>query len=227
MRSLDQVELDLTGGLTGPGEPAVPTVLIGPNGAGKSTIIEACEILRKAAVERPFVGKLYDVHGGPPALVRRGAKRFGLGVELRSADGDALAYIVVLRVAVGVAGEMLLTVEYEEAIAQERDQPARSLLYRIRSYRDDPSWVGPPDRRDGSLRSLVERSRQIIERPGVGVGKPVAQDELALTAVAHDTSALTDLQMALASIEVHTSIAVHAPWTANHGEFVLRASNVM
>lgn len=229
MRSLDQVELDLTGGLAGLGEPAVPTVLIGPNGAGKSTIIEACEILRKAAVERPFVGKLYDAHGGPPALVRRGAKRFGLGVELRSADGDALAYIVVLRV--GVAG-MTLTVEYEEAIAQERDQPARSLLYRIRGYHDHPSWAAPPDRRDASLRSLVERSRQSIERPGGAVGKPVAQDELALTAVAHDTSALTDLQMALASIEVHTAIDARAAWTTSAGMVSVadpgaRSSNVI
>jgi len=222
MRSLDQVELDLTSERVGPSDPAVPTVLIGPNGAGKSTIIEACEILRKAAVERPFVAKLYDAHGGPPALVRRGAKRFGLGVELRSADGDVLAYVLVLRV-----GVTELAIEYEEAFAQERDQPARSLLYRIRGYHDDPSWAAPLGQRDVSLRSLVERARQSIERPGGAAGKPVASDELVLTAVAHGKDELADLQAALASIEVHAAIEVHAPWTASHGDGGPRASNVI
>jgi predicted ATPase len=86
MRCIDHVDLDL-GALT---------VLIGENGAGKSTIVEACELLRKAATESPFAQKLYQPHDGT-RLVRSGASSLLLGARIEGA-GPALIYeIQVLR----------------------------------------------------------------------------------------------------------------------------------
>jgi hypothetical protein len=133
MRSLDNVELDLcTRADVTRGQDdactAVPTVLIGLNGAGKSTIVEACELLRKVGSERPFVGKLFDVHGGPPALLRKTAKRLRIGVRLMAAKGIELTYSVSLR-NVGTS----LTVERETATLQEPKKAAELLLERAQS----------------------------------------------------------------------------------------------
>lgn len=63
------------------------TVLIGENGVGKSTIVEAIELLRLAATERPFLSRLYTRHGGT-RLVREGDHAF----ELEIAFNDRLHY---------------------------------------------------------------------------------------------------------------------------------------
>jgi predicted ATPase len=135
MRCLDRVELDLAT-VSDAKEPAAPTVLIGPNGAGKSTLVEACELLRKAGTEHPFIGKLFDVHGGPPALLRRNVNRFELGVRFASSHGVELTYEVALRV-VGRA----LTIERETATASEPDKRERDLLSRSHPVDHDDDLV--------------------------------------------------------------------------------------
>ena len=77
LRSIDKLSLDL-----GP-----MNVLIGENGSGKTTVLEALELLRKAATlpGEQFVQSLYEVHGGG-ALIRNtpgeGPRRLKLGVTI-------------------------------------------------------------------------------------------------------------------------------------------------
>jgi len=72
------------------------TVLAGENGAGKSTIVEACELLRKAATESPFVQRLYQPHDGT-RLLRDGVSSFSMGARI-AGTGRALDYAIqVLR----------------------------------------------------------------------------------------------------------------------------------
>ena len=80
MRYIDQIKLDL----------GAFTVLIGENGAGKSTIVEALELLRKAATESPFVDKLYQPHAGT-RVVRSGTRGFFLEARIAGA-GRPLIY---------------------------------------------------------------------------------------------------------------------------------------
>lgn len=86
MRCIAEIKLDL----------GAFTVLIGENGAGKSTIVEALELLRKAAAESPFVEKLYHPHEGT-RLWHVGARHLRLGARVEGA-GPPLEYeIQVLR----------------------------------------------------------------------------------------------------------------------------------
>ena len=204
MRSLDNVELDLsvradvTRAQDDERASTAPTVLIGPNGAGKSTIVEACELLRKAGSQRPFVGTLFDAHGGPPALLRKNAKRLRLGVELMSAKGIKLTYSVTLR-NVGTS----LTVEHEAASLREPKKAGQLLLERA-------------------------QNTYVLPHPEVrSVEHPVGDDDLALSAAAFGTPEIKAIQAALASIEVHTAVDVRAPWTTAAGEAGPRASNVV
>jgi predicted ATPase/nucleoside phosphorylase/SpoVK/Ycf46/Vps4 family AAA+-type ATPase len=66
------------------------TVLIGDNGTGKSSIIEACEILRRAAGPS-FGEELFGVHGGPLALLRLGTTELTLGVRVEG-GGEPIDY---------------------------------------------------------------------------------------------------------------------------------------
>jgi predicted ATPase len=206
MRSLDSVTLDLlpavradaTRGQDDERIGAATTVLIGPNGTGKSTIVEACELLRKAGSERPFIGRLFDAHGGPPALLRRNAKRLRIGVRLKSTNGIELTYHISLR-HVGTS----LTVDHEESIVQEPGKPTQLLLERARNVYALPH----PDVRSEKLQ--------------------IDDDDLALTAAAFSTPELKAIQAALASIEVHTPIDARAPWTTTAGDAGPRSSNVV
>jgi predicted ATPase len=71
LRTLEDVTLKL-GGIT---------VLIGDNGSGKSSLIEACELLRRAASES-FAEDVRRIHGGTRSLLRFGADRIDLGVRV-------------------------------------------------------------------------------------------------------------------------------------------------
>ncbi|HSK01255.1 MAG TPA: hypothetical protein VK932_08445, partial [Kofleriaceae bacterium] len=203
MRSLDHVELELsapTDATRGPEHGgAVPTVLIGPNGAGKSTLVEACELLRKAGTERPFVGRLFDAHGGPPALVRRNANRLQIGVRFASANGIELMYSVALRVVA-----MSLTIDSEVATIIEPGKGARDLLVR-------------------SQRSFVAAQPGLEE-----IERPVDQDDdLVLSSVAFHVPELKEIQTALASIEVHTAADTRASWTVLGSDAGPRSTNIV
>src|SRR5262245_43538762 len=80
LRTLADVTLDL-GGLT---------VLIGDNGSGKSSLIEACELLRRAA-GGSFAEDLRKIHGGVRSLLRIGADRLELGARVAT-NGEEYAY---------------------------------------------------------------------------------------------------------------------------------------
>ncbi|WP_437916833.1 AAA family ATPase [Sorangium sp. So ce302] len=77
LRSLADVRLQLDG----------LTVLIGDNGSGKSSLIEACELLQRAASES-FFEDLNKIHGGLGSLLRVGAEHLELGLVF-APDGDS------------------------------------------------------------------------------------------------------------------------------------------
>ncbi|MFS8068915.1 MAG: AAA family ATPase, partial [Byssovorax sp.] len=56
-------------------------VLIGENGSGKSSLIEACELLRRAAGES-FTDEFQQVHGGAAGLFRFGATQLKLSMRV-------------------------------------------------------------------------------------------------------------------------------------------------
>ncbi|HWO22929.1 MAG TPA: AAA family ATPase [Kofleriaceae bacterium] len=80
MRCIESLELDLRDF----------TVLIGENGTGKSTIIEALELLRKAATAIPLIDKIYHRHDGT-SLVHQGSRHLSLAVTIEG-DGPELTY---------------------------------------------------------------------------------------------------------------------------------------
>jgi predicted ATPase len=71
LRTIERIRLRLDG----------LNVLIGDNGSGKSSILEACEILRRAALPG-FLDDFHRIHGGLTSLLRRGATRLVLGLTL-------------------------------------------------------------------------------------------------------------------------------------------------
>lgn len=85
------------------------TVLIGENGTGKSTIIEALEILRKAATESPLIHKIYDRHDGTH-LVRHDSALLSLAATIEG-DGPSLTYTIrILR------DKAYLSIDHEDVI---------------------------------------------------------------------------------------------------------------
>lgn len=65
------------------------TVLIGDNGSGKSSLIEACELLRRAA-GGSFAQDLRKVHGGPRPLIRFGDTQIKLSARVLSGTEEIL-----------------------------------------------------------------------------------------------------------------------------------------
>lgn len=62
-------------------------MLIGENGTGKSTILEACELLRRAA-GADFMADFHGVHGGMFSLLRDGSDQLRLGVRVEAEAAD-------------------------------------------------------------------------------------------------------------------------------------------
>lgn len=66
------------------------TVLTGENGSGKSTIIEACEVLRQAALPG-FLSNFVAIHGGLDAFKSHGCEHVTIGARI-DGQGDPLEY---------------------------------------------------------------------------------------------------------------------------------------
>jgi predicted ATPase len=105
------------------------TVLIGENGAGKSTIVEAAELLRKAATESRFIDRLYQPHDGT-RLFRSGAKSLRLGANIEG-DGPPLEYMIwVLRDGAYLSVDVERIFRSDKSVAMSRNGTSAS-------------WVGP------------------------------------------------------------------------------------
>lgn len=106
------------------------TVLIGENGTGKSSIIEACELLRRVA-SQDFLSEFYNPHGGAFSLLRDGAARLRLTVqiELHSKRSALLEYgLSLVRAGLGVAIEE----EHLWLLTPGQDAPVQVFIERDR-----------------------------------------------------------------------------------------------
>lgn len=87
-------------------------VLIGENGAGKSTIVEAFELVRKAAAQQSFIYDLTARHGPFPELLRTGKEVMRLVVHADLDDLPAEYELTLARVGnsphASIAREVLL-----------------------------------------------------------------------------------------------------------------------
>jgi predicted ATPase len=134
MRCIDEITLDL--------DPL--TVLIGENGSGKSTIVEALELLRKAATEAPFVDKLYGPHEGT-RLVRSGATQLRLAARVEGA-GPALLYeIRVLRDATYLSVLSEIVSDVAGGVRLQRTGTALSSFGTSGQRTQDDSTIDPGD----------------------------------------------------------------------------------
>jgi predicted ATPase len=103
------------------------TVLIGDNGTGKSTVLEALELVRKAATPSNFTEDVLRVHGGLRDLLTRGAKRLRLTVTVVTKDVGTIVYSFAL----GLQGTSDAIIS-ESAELYVPDLPVRKLISRSR-----------------------------------------------------------------------------------------------
>ena len=84
-------------------------VLIGDNGAGKSTVLEALEILRRAATDN-FRRDIQTIHGGYFLLARDRGQRFTISVTVTDLESpeDWLRYTLTLQQGTGGFGTILV-----------------------------------------------------------------------------------------------------------------------
>jgi len=187
IRSLKDVKLS-TEGLT---------VLIGENGTGKSSIIEALEILRKAASQN-FMDQLHELHGGLASLLHHRADRLRLGLWLDGSGGR---------------------IEYDVALARE----GNSTVVDLEHLHLEPETVNgplPPKGHQGPIVKVIERTRSASEVTDDTGSKAfergatvVGPGELLLTSYGRKPPhrAITRVLQALEGIDVHLPFDV-APW---------------
>lgn len=135
-RAIEEVTIEL-GGLL---------VMIGENGTGKSSIIEAVEVLAKAARQGRFVSDwLAPFHGSFRDLLRIGSKEMKLGVRVEG-GGPAIDYSITLAPVVG-GTRATITHESLKVYANGDDTPPLRAIQR----RPDSAKVF-----DQSSKSLIE-----------------------------------------------------------------------
>ncbi|MEP7122984.1 MAG: AAA family ATPase [Byssovorax sp.] len=149
LRTLADVTLDLDG----------LTVLIGDNGSGKSSLIEACEILRRAAGES-FTSEVQKIHGGAAGLFRFGATQLRLSVRLAGGSWP-LEYSFAIREGGLIDSE-------------------RFGLARFENADEDEEWAAEVPKvvlkRNGETFSYL-----VDDAKGIWVDKPIDPGQLALT----------------------------------------------
>lgn len=123
------------------------TVLIGENGSCKSTVLECLEVLRRAA-HGSFLNELYRVHGGLPALLRKGAPDLTLGVTVEDDAGTAP------------------TIRYAFTLAPERSGAA--IRREALTVSPDPSTVDPQSVKlaEGAVPPVREAIQVVSRSPG-------------------------------------------------------------
>jgi predicted ATPase len=186
MRCIDAIRLDL----------GAFTALIGENGAGKSTIVEAAELLRKAATTTPFVDKLYQPHDGT-RLFRSGATHLRLGARIEGA-GPPLEYeLRVLRDGAFLNIDIEMIFESDKRIAMSRAGTSAG-------------WPVPeaPDGRMIQLDQAIDPAETLLSRARF-LGVPAAER----------------IQRALAAIEVHVPLDLHSSWATPQAGATARSSN--
>jgi predicted ATPase len=186
MRCIDEITLDL----------GAFTVLIGENGAGKSTIVEAAELLRKAATASPFVDKLYQPHDGT-RLFRSGAKYFRLGARIEGAGPPLVYELVVLRDGAYLSIDVEMVFEADKRIAMSRQGSSGG-------------WPAPgaPDDQMILLEQPIDPAETLLSRARF-LGLPAAER----------------LQRALAAIEVHVPLDLRCSWAIPQAGSTARSSN--
>ncbi|WP_437760192.1 AAA family ATPase [Sorangium sp. So ce1389] len=112
LRSLADVRLQLDG----------LTVLIGDNGSGKSSLIEACELLQRAASES-FSEDLNKIHGGVGSLLRVGAQHLELGLAVAPDDPSyhRVEYALTLNRSGSVLEERLDALTWDDEDTEKRE----------------------------------------------------------------------------------------------------------
>jgi predicted ATPase len=162
------------------------TVLIGENGAGKSTIVEACELLRRAAGPQ-FLQELNSIHGGVFNLFRDGAKELRLGARVEGGAGPPLRYEVC--VASTAMGHAQIVAEVLEVDAPDAGAPDRRI-----------------ERRNGTAK--VHLGGQVVD-----VKPPADQVVLGWSMFSpHDD--IFRMRAALASVEVYLPFEVLPFWAS-------------
>lgn len=171
-----------------------PAVVIGENGSGKSTILEALEILRRAAVP----GVVHEVstrHGGLSSLVRQGEQFLRLRIEAESTDGDGtIVYDVSFYL---VAGRAV-------------------LLYEFLTVMGEAEHIRVIDRRVGGAKVL-----ELFRGP---VDFPFADDDSVLATFRAPNAhwGIDTMRSLLAGIDVHPALTVIPVWAADRGGAGLR-----
>jgi predicted ATPase len=177
LRTIDRLKLPLRG----------LTVLIGENGSGKSSILEACELLRRAAGPE-FFNELHNIHGGMFSLLRLDASELRLGVTVEG-DGPRLQYDICLS-----------KQKANTTISEERLQLGPYEKY------DRPLQLISRDR----TRVQIYQPGGLQEIPNFRQSQLV----LASTGIFSPHPGITRMQQALEEIETHLPFEVLPAWAA-------------
>lgn len=175
MRTLADVRLELQG----------LTVLIGDNGTGKSSIIEACELLRRAAGQA-FGDEIHRIHGGPASLLRIGAQEIVLGVRVEG-QSEPLDYELSIDRGGNVTHEKLLLFgEGSPLLVLDRAGASASFI---------PETEAPPD---AWTHESFPPNKLVLTSFGIRPPHP----------------AMLRMMRALERIEVHVPFEVTPTWVA-------------